>query len=351
MPPAQERPTFAGEVFDARAPGDGFSHHQRDSDGNTTSAGDVAGHLPGPTISAQQRTETEHSDALRQLPHMQVENLLTARRCPQPDDERGGGDARSDGDEMNAANGQRLEAAAPSQPVPQGIADRDVHQNLDKPQGSGVQEGLAPPEHLPKRQVIAGGSVSQPHEEWPDQQHEDQPWEAQPNDSGLHKMRSPVVRQLHGSEQAGEEEKCADNKESGWAQNQVKHVFDRRRKRGHIDLVVGPAPDRRVANNGMVGDDPGHEQRLEVVDRDDPWRSMPLRFTGFSGSRLCLVEPPRFQHVSVTGVLGSAASEAGLSACRRSSPIDDTVTSPCSVIAPAYPKIILGLRWMARNPD
>src|SRR5215213_3784309 len=109
MPSAQEGPAFAGEVFDAGAPGDGFSHHQRDSDGNTASAGDAAGHLPRPTMSAQQRTEAEHADALRQLPHMQVENLLTARRCPQPYDERGGGDARSDGDEMRAADGQWLE--------------------------------------------------------------------------------------------------------------------------------------------------------------------------------------------------------------------------------------------------
>ena len=65
-------------------------------------------------------------------------------------------------------------------------------------------------------------------------------------------------------------------KRAVWAQNHGQNRIRQCRSVVSLTSSYRPSPDRGVADNGMVGDDPGHEQRLEVVDRHDPWRSMPL---------------------------------------------------------------------------
>ena len=77
-------------------------------------------------------------------------------------------------------------------------------------------------------------------------------------------------------EKAGEEEEAADDEQGCWTQEYREYVFESRRNRGFVDLVVGPAADRGIAHNGMVSDDPSHQQRPEVVRRNDSGRPLPL---------------------------------------------------------------------------
>src|SRR5215212_9045324 len=126
----------------------------------------------------------------------------------------------------------------------------------------------------------------------------------------------PVMAQLHRSEKAGEEEERADNEKGGWTQNDDKHVFDSRRDSDFIDLVIGPPAHRGVAHNGMVGDDPSHQQRLEIVQRDDPRRPLPLESARFPQGPFASVGPPRCQHANDPATLNSTAPEARFSSRR-----------------------------------
>src|SRR5215207_3932858 len=146
-----------------------------------------------------------------------------------------------------------------------------------------------------------------------------------------------VVRQLRRSEKAGEEEEATDDKQSCWTQKYREYVFKSRRNRGLVDLVVGPAADRGVAHNGMVGDDPSHQQRPEVVRRNDSGRPLPLGSARGLGGRLVSGGPPRSQHASDTAVLFCARPNASVR--RQSCQVDDTVSSRCGVIAPTYPNV------------
>ena len=146
-----------------------------------------------------------------------------------------------------------------------------------------------------------------------------------------------VVRQLHWSEKAGEEEEAADDEQGCWTQEYREYVFESRRNRGFVDLVVGPGADRGIAHNGMVSDDPSHQQRPEVVRRNDSGRPLPLVSARGAGGRLDSGGPPRSQHASDTAVLFCARPKASVR--RQSCQVDDTVSSRCGVIAPTYPNV------------
>ena len=103
-------------------------------------------------------------------------------------------------------------------------------------------------------------------EEWPQQQRVDGPRHAQPEETIGHEPPGPLPCHRVVGQQPRDEEEQPHQEQRPDAHDDDEDGLSHRGDRRLANVLVRPAPEVRVAGHGVSRDDPGDQQRPEVVE-------------------------------------------------------------------------------------